>query len=214
MWQSKYMFPNTIGAIDCTHILLKKPTLHGDEYVNRKGLCSINVQATCDAYGRFTSVDCSWPGSVHDSRIWRNSDCYQIMANNDVNAILLGDDGYGLAPWLMTPFRNPTTNAQRAYNRLHKTERVIIEHTFGQVKQRFPILMNKIRMSTERIPSMIAACFILHNVAKYLNDPNFEEEEEEQNVLEIPDHIVNDANVVRRSQNIRNHLANTILAFP
>nr|CAH7769682.1 unnamed protein product [Callosobruchus chinensis] len=40
-----------------------------DEYINRKAYHSINVQATYNAYEWFTSVDASWPGSVHDSRI-------------------------------------------------------------------------------------------------------------------------------------------------
>nr|CAH7750834.1 unnamed protein product [Callosobruchus chinensis] len=34
------------------------------------GYHSINVQATCNADEWFTSVDASWPGSVHDSRIF------------------------------------------------------------------------------------------------------------------------------------------------
>nr|CAH7769683.1 unnamed protein product [Callosobruchus chinensis] len=68
-WQRKYTFPCAVGVIDCTHIKIKKPPLHGDEYINRKAYHSINVQATYNAYEWFTSVDASWPGSVHDSRI-------------------------------------------------------------------------------------------------------------------------------------------------
>lgn len=49
LWSSKYIFPNAIGALDCTHIVMKKPTEFGDEYVNRKNVCSFNVQATVDA---------------------------------------------------------------------------------------------------------------------------------------------------------------------
>ncbi|XP_047499264.1 putative nuclease HARBI1 [Penaeus chinensis] len=73
LWQRKYKFPTAIGVIDCTHVGILKPKLLGDEYINRKGKSTLNVQATCDAKEMFTSVDVSWPGSVHDSRIWRNS---------------------------------------------------------------------------------------------------------------------------------------------
>ncbi|CAH1998052.1 unnamed protein product [Acanthoscelides obtectus] len=73
IWQSMYKFPTAIGVIDCTHIANLKPNRHGDEYINRKGKPTLNVQATCDAREMFTSVDVSWRGSVHDSRIWRNS---------------------------------------------------------------------------------------------------------------------------------------------
>ncbi|CAH2012606.1 unnamed protein product [Acanthoscelides obtectus] len=73
-WQEKFNFPSAIGAIDCTHIPILNPFIHADEYVNRKNFASINVQATCNSNEVFTSVGVSWPGSVHDSRIWKNSD--------------------------------------------------------------------------------------------------------------------------------------------
>jgi hypothetical protein len=77
-------------------------------------------------------VDVSWPGSVHDARIWRNSDTYRAIRENTSHAILLVDEGYGLTPWLLTPFRNPVTQEQQSYNKLHCRERGIIEICFGQ----------------------------------------------------------------------------------
>lgn len=148
---------------------IRKPSLHGDEYINRKGFASINVQATCNGRNIFTSVDASWPGSVHDSRIWRNSRIFQNIRRQE-DIVLLADEGYGITPWLMVPFRNPTTPEERSFNNCHTKERVIIERCFGQVKQRFPILQNKIRLSTERVPKVIICCFVLHNIAKHLQD--------------------------------------------
>ncbi|CAH2008615.1 unnamed protein product [Acanthoscelides obtectus] len=136
IWQSMYKFPTAIGEIDCTHIGILKPNRHRDEYINRKGKPTLNVQATCDAREMFTSVDVSWPGSVHDSRIWRNSQTRsQVM--NEANVVLLGDDGYDIEPCLMTPFRNPTPGAEINDNKLLKQERVIIERCFGKLKRRF-----------------------------------------------------------------------------
>ncbi|CAH1962759.1 unnamed protein product [Acanthoscelides obtectus] len=169
-WQEKFNFPSAIGAIDCTHIPILKPFIHADEYVNRKNFARINVQATCNSNEEFTSVDVSWPGSVHNSWIWKNSDIYNVIKWNRARAVLLRDCGYGIAPWLMTPFRIAETAEQRSYNRLFTRERVIIERCFGQLKQRFPILHNKIRVDTEKVPSLVMSCFILHNVAKHLND--------------------------------------------
>ena len=38
-------FPNIIGAVDCTHIKIKRPSgEHEGDYVNRKSFHSINVQ--------------------------------------------------------------------------------------------------------------------------------------------------------------------------
>jgi len=38
-------FPNVIGALDCTHVRIKRPSgPHEADFVNRKSLHSINVQ--------------------------------------------------------------------------------------------------------------------------------------------------------------------------
>ena len=181
-WYQKLKFPMCVGAIDCTHVRIEKPNGNfGDEFINRKQFPSINVQATCNSNYVFTSVDCSWPGSVHDNRIFKNSDIYQTMAANNYKGTLLGDEGYGIAPFLMTPFPNPVVDPrEKRYNKLHTQNRVVIEQCFGQLKRRFPILRYGVRLKLERVPTCIIACFILHNVAKSLNDPeDFEEDIEE-----------------------------------
>ncbi|CAH1957000.1 unnamed protein product [Acanthoscelides obtectus] len=58
IWQSMYKFPTAIGVIYCTHIGILKPNRHGDEYINRKGIPTLNGQDTCEAREMFTSVDC------------------------------------------------------------------------------------------------------------------------------------------------------------
>jgi nuclease HARBI1 len=51
-WRNTKGFPCTIGAIDCTHIRIQRPTTaFSNEYVNRKGFHSINVQATVNEKG-------------------------------------------------------------------------------------------------------------------------------------------------------------------
>ncbi|CAH1974347.1 unnamed protein product [Acanthoscelides obtectus] len=172
IWQSMYTFQTAIDVTDCTHIGILKPNRPGDDYINRKGKTTLNVQATCDAREMFTSVAVSWPGSVHDSRIWRNSQTRSQVINK-ANVVLLGYDGSGIEPCLMTPFRNPTPGAEINYNKLLKYERVIIERRFGQLKCRFPILQYVCRVKLENVPKIIIACTVLH-VVKSLGDPDFE----------------------------------------
>ncbi|XP_063921462.1 putative nuclease HARBI1 [Zophobas morio] len=181
-WLRRYNFPTAIGAIDCTLIRIKKIHVnrHGNEYICRKQFPALNVQATCNAEEYFTSVSAEWPGSVHDSRIWRNSSVCRVFRTFN-NAVLLGDQGYGIEKCLMIPYRNPATPREEAFNNLLKRERVIIERCFGQLKQRFPTLQNIIRLRLLAIPSFIAACFVLHNVAKYLKDEAVLEEENNDN---------------------------------
>ncbi|CAH1977742.1 unnamed protein product [Acanthoscelides obtectus] len=171
IWQSMYKFPTAISVIDCTHIGILKPNRHGDEYINRKGKATLNVQVTFDARETFTSVEASWPGSVHDSRIWRNS---QTRSQLISKANVLGDDGYAIEPCLITPFRNPTPGAEINYNKLLKQERAIIERCFGQLKRWFPILQYVCCVKWENVLKIIIACIVLHNVAKSLGDPDIE----------------------------------------
>ncbi|XP_058820952.1 putative nuclease HARBI1 [Topomyia yanbarensis] len=214
IWRKKYNFSSAIGAIDCTHVAIKRPNEYKDEYVNRKGITTFNVQATCNGAEMFTSVDCRWIGSVHDARIWRNSEIQSILQGNQAGAILLGDEAYPLTLWLMIPYKNTVNEKQKSYNILHTKERVIIERLFGQVKQRFPILQSKIRIKTERIPTMIVACFTLHNVAKYLNDEDFSLAEEELNgpSNDFPEREANDTSntLLQRGKRRRDAIASFI----
>lgn len=88
------------------------------------------------------------------------------------DCILLGDDGYGLTPFLMKPYKNPQTAMQKQFNKKHCLARITIEHSFGQLKNRFPSLHYGIRIKLNKVPSVIASAIILHNVAKYLKDGN------------------------------------------
>ncbi|CAH2008980.1 unnamed protein product [Acanthoscelides obtectus] len=119
----------------------------------------------------FTCVDVSWAGSVPDSRIWRISQTRSQLINK-ANVVLLGDDGYGIVPCLMTPFKNPTPGAEINYNKLLEQQTVIIERCFGQLKRRFPMYVCRVKLENE--PKIIIACIVLHNVAKSLDDPESE----------------------------------------
>ena len=127
-----------------------------------------------------------WPGSVHDSRILRCSAIPSTMMHTD--ALLLGDSGYAIAPYLMTPYRNADDPKKQSFNRLFTKERVVVERVFGQLKRRFPILSHPVRIKHEKIPTLILACCVLHNVSKYLKDvfePDSVAEEEQEELGEI-----------------------------
>jgi hypothetical protein len=72
----------------------------------------------------------------------------------------------------MTPYKHPGTPEERSYNKCHKKERVIIERCFGQLKKRIPILQGRVRLQLRKVPGVIVACCVLHNIAKYLQDPD------------------------------------------
>ncbi|XP_046801010.1 putative nuclease HARBI1 [Lucilia cuprina] len=66
----------------------------------------------CDHNMVITYVDARHPGANHDSFIWDQSAAEHYFKSNYLNGRrntwLLGDSGYKLLPYMMTPYRNPT----------------------------------------------------------------------------------------------------------
>ncbi|WAR27215.1 HARB1-like protein, partial [Mya arenaria] len=72
-------FPNVIGLVDGNHIRINAPYQYKEDYVNRNGYHSINVQMVCDAGFRIQNVVVNWPGSVYDAPIFRQSSlCHDL----------------------------------------------------------------------------------------------------------------------------------------
>ncbi|XP_054755070.2 putative nuclease HARBI1 [Lytechinus pictus] len=172
-------FPNVVGAIDGTHVRINGVPLGAAEhlFVNRKGFYSINVQLTCNARYEITSISARWPGSTHDSRICRTSVIAQAFREGALNGLLLGDSGYGLQSWLMTPVPLPRTRGERRYNQAHSCTRVVIEQVNGQLKSKFRCLIGGgLNMIPERASDVITACACLHNISKQMKQPEVEQE--------------------------------------
>ena len=143
-FEEKWGFPGVLGAIDGSYIPVKRPRKNPEQYINRKGFHSLQLQVICDADMLFTNVFCSYPGSVHDARVFRNSSIFQdAEANPDVlfprNTHLIGDSAYPLKVWVLTPFRDNgrLTRRQRRYNFVHSSTRMIVERSLSLYKGRF-----------------------------------------------------------------------------
>ena len=164
--------PGVVGAIDCTHIAIQSPG--GDQaelYRNRKGYFSINVQAIGDSNYMIRNIVARWPGSTHDSRIFDNSHICARFEHQEINGILVGDSGYPLRPYLVTPVLRPQTRAQRRYNYALCKTRVVIENLFGILKRRFPCLKLQLRLKLDTSLAVIVACAVLHNICRQTGAP-------------------------------------------
>lgn len=84
--------------------------------------------------------------------------------------VLLGDSGYPLKKYLITPILNPETAAERRFNQAQIKTRGIVERTFGIWKRRFPILSLGIRNKLITAQSIVVATAVVHNITQEQND--------------------------------------------
>lgn len=188
---NRFQFPGVVGLIDCTHVAIYPPTLEVENvYVNRKSYHSINVQLVCDWRLKILSINARYPGSTNDAYIWRNSNLQtslrELYENGYKNFYLLGDSGYPLRPWLLTPLKNdPEPNTpEEKYNRYHKRTRCAIERCNGVLKMRFRCLLKHrvLHYAPEYASQIVNACAVLHNICITNNVPETDDEEEEEQV--------------------------------
>jgi len=100
--------------VDGCHVKIESPGGHDAElFRNKKSIFTINVQGICDADLNFSNIVSKWYGSCHDTRMFENSLISDNLETGASPALLLGDSGYPLTSYLMTPILLPTTAAER-----------------------------------------------------------------------------------------------------
>lgn len=85
--------------------------------------------------------------------------------------IFVGDGGYALRPYLLTPVLNPIMRSQQMYNESQIKTRNSVERVIGIWKRRFPVLAYGLRCKIETSLSIIVATSVLHNIARNMNEP-------------------------------------------
>ncbi|KAK8782564.1 hypothetical protein V5799_016095 [Amblyomma americanum] len=78
-------FPGCVGAIDGTLVCIAAPSdeVNRPAYFCRKGYYALNVMVVCDAHLRIRALDATFPGSVHDSFVWRTSPVHHALCNHN-----------------------------------------------------------------------------------------------------------------------------------
>ncbi|XP_017476481.1 PREDICTED: putative nuclease HARBI1 isoform X3 [Rhagoletis zephyria] len=125
----------------------------------------------CDSEMRIRYVNAEFPGCNHDSHIWNVSSarsfCERKYLEGERNCLLLGDAGYALEPWLMTPFRSPQLGSpESVYNKAHSKARNIVERTIGVLKSRFRCLFGarELHYEPSKVSQIVNVAAALHNI--------------------------------------------------
>ena len=184
-FETKFGMTQAFGCVDGTHVPIRRPIINSQDYFNYKQFYSISAQAICDAKGLFLDVDCRWPGSVHDAKVFSNSLVnnklktghlvktfnHLLPGYNKIPNYLIGDPAYPLTPNCMKEFQSCKNDAEVIFNNMLRSARNPIECAFGRLKARWSILTRKMDLKLEIIPKVILTCFILHNFCELHNSP-------------------------------------------
>lgn len=170
-------FPQVLGAVDGTHVPIQQPNENSHSFFSYKMNYTLNVQAVCDFSGRFIDVEVRWPGGTHDAKIFANSGInkalkegtipkksrFLLPGRDAVPLLLLADPAYPLLPRCMKEYSTCYTNEQVIFNQMLRSARNKVECAFGSLKARWQVLTTPIHIALEDTPTLIFACFVLHN---------------------------------------------------
>jgi hypothetical protein len=188
--------PKCMGFIDGSHVNLDEaPTQDPESYFTRKQRYAIQVQAVCDIEMKIRNIVVGFPGSVHDARVYANS-----TLGRDPSALLnngqwiAGDSAYGVTPFLLTPFRNNSTEGlreKREFNKYFASYRVKIECVFGIMKETFGSLKGlRIRIRNneghKQACNWIRACCVLYNIVlPAIDESEYDSEQDSEESFEL-----------------------------
>ena len=177
LWQFQYCW----GAIDGCHIPIKCPKGNAasrKEYYNFKHFYSVVLMAIVDAKYRFIWGSCGFPGNSYDSIIFQSTDLWDEIKQGNVipniskdvdgervSPFLVGDSAFPLSTWLMKPYTNAILSPeQRYFNYRLSRARMVTEGAYGQLKDRWRVLLRKCESDPKNLKMFTLACMILHNV--------------------------------------------------
>ena len=117
-FQSRWKFPNCLGAIDGKHIHIRPPPGTGSEYFNHKKTFSIILLAYAGPNYECIYADVRSNGRMNDSGVWNSSDLRRKIEDDDLSIpsptslpygcirtpyVFVGDDAFALKSYMMKP---------------------------------------------------------------------------------------------------------------
>ena len=125
----------------------------------------LNVQATCDASCRFTSLSVLCPGGTSDSKSFYASRVYNLVQELPDGYFAVGDNAYTLSSTLLIPYsgKDKQNASKDAFNFFLSQLRIRIEQAFGLLVSKWRIFKKPLEVQFWRTTLIIEATFRLHN---------------------------------------------------
>ena len=137
------------GCIDGTHKHIKRPIRNSQDYYNYKKILLLKCsKAVCDSRGRFIDVECKWPGSVHDAKVFGNLVINKNLRDNllpttysiplpgqdPIPNYLIGDLAYPLTLYSMKEYQSCSSNSEVIFDNLLRSARNQVECSLEDLK--------------------------------------------------------------------------------
>ncbi|KAL1482375.1 hypothetical protein MTO96_014778, partial [Rhipicephalus appendiculatus] len=104
--------PGVLACVDGTLVAIQKPEglsiADTASFMTRKGYYALNVMIVCDADLRILVIDPRFPGSCHDSWVWRHNPLWKCLASQLQPGEHVLDSATGFT-YLQAPLVNPAT---------------------------------------------------------------------------------------------------------
>lgn len=184
-FETKWNFPNCVGALDGKHVAINKPPDSGSLYYNYKKFFSVVLFAMVDANYRFMYVKTGTNGSASDSTVFESTKLYEKLMTGKLKLpgdsplpgtgtqapyVFLGDSAFAINKHFMKPFSlKNITHEKRIFNYRLSRARRVTENAFGILAARFRVLRTPIAVSLDNVDKMILACCALHNYLSTVN---------------------------------------------
>ena len=152
------------------------------DYRNRKGFYSLILQGVVDYTSHFRSVQVGWPGSVHDSRVFRNTSFGRAAIEGSLfgglttklpDGTVLGmatntDAAYPRGPCVAKPHvaTGELGDPEQWTDYCLAVQRNPNERAFGRLKGRWRTLAEKACYDLEMVKTVVIACCVLHNICE------------------------------------------------
>ncbi|CBI16187.3 hypothetical protein AAG906_032178 [Vitis piasezkii] len=180
--------PNCCGAIDTTHIMMCLPSADSANsvWLDSENHHSMILQAIVDPEMRFRDIVTGWPGKMKDSSVLQSSNFFklcekgqrlngkkiELAEGSEISEYIVGDSGYPLLPWLVTPYQGKELSESKAeFNRRHFATRMVAQRALARLKEMWKVIQGVMwRPDKNRLPRIILVCCLLHNIVIDLED--------------------------------------------
>lgn len=183
-FESRWNFPNGIGALDGKRVLIQQPQNSGSRYYDYKGHNSIILMAIFGGDYECLWADVGANGRASDGGVWQRSDLKSLLSSEDnplnlpdpkplpgrampVPYVLTGDDAFGLTDYLMKPYpQSKMTVEERIFNYRLSRMRRISENGFGILVSRWRIFCSPMLLEPGKVKEIVLAALTLHNLLR------------------------------------------------